>query len=77
MKDFRASRIEKRQCPSCDAAVVNGTYCHEAGCQDGHLFVTRGCPWCGQSFKPETRSQEHCSPGCYYAFHNLEFQDEA
>jgi len=63
--DFRRSRIERKACPSCEAVVVNGVYCHEAGCLDSHLFVTRECPGCGQLFEAEERGQRFCSDDCH------------
>jgi hypothetical protein len=65
--DFRRKRdraIESGRCPSCSASVVNGVYCHEAGCPDSHLFVKGECPWCGQMFQAEEKGQKFCSVEC-------------
>ena len=63
-KSFRESRIERHQCPSCEASIVNGVYCHETGCPDNHLFITRDCKWCGCAFTPENRNSLFCSDDC-------------
>jgi hypothetical protein len=63
-KSFREERIGKRQCPSCEAAIINGVYCHEAGCPDAHLFSKQECPWCGVIFIAEERGQRFCSDDC-------------
>ena len=71
MQDFRESRISRKQCPSCEAAVINGVYCHETGCPDNHLFVKRECKWCGSLFSPEENGQLFCDESCaesYYPF---------
>ena len=68
MDNFRESRIRAHRCPSCEAMMINGHYCHETGCPDSHLFVKRECPWCGQTFSPETREQKFCSNDCAEAY---------
>ena len=64
MTNFREDRIKKGRCPSCEASMVNGHYCHETGCPDSHLFVKRECPWCGQTFQADEPGQKYCSQDC-------------
>jgi len=52
------------RCNSCEAAMINGVYCHETGCPDAWRTVTRECKWCGSTFKPEEAGQTFCDDGC-------------
>jgi len=29
------------RCPNCEAAMINGVFCHETGCPSAHLGVKR------------------------------------
>jgi len=57
-------RSASRKCPSCEALIINGVYCHEIGCPDSHLFTTKECPWCGRNFFADERGQRFCSDDC-------------
>lgn len=56
-------------CPSCEALMINGVYCHEQGCPDAWKDETRECKWCGGEFKPEHRHQDCCDDSCAEAYH--------
>ena len=49
---------------TCDAARINGIYCHEEGCPNDWRDSVRDCRECGCEFKPEAREQRYCSPCC-------------
>ena len=35
------------RCNSCEALMINGVYCHEAGCPDAWRDYTSECAECG------------------------------
>lgn len=61
---FGGALMASLRCPSCQLARINGVVCHETGCPDSHLFVTRDCKFCGSTFSPEERDSRFCSPCC-------------
>jgi hypothetical protein len=61
--------MKHNPCPSCDAAVINGHFCHEAGCLDSHLNVLTECRWCGSEFQATERGQKFCDDSCSASFH--------
>jgi hypothetical protein len=63
-------QVKRLRCPSCQLARINGIVCHETGCPDSHLFTTRGCKWCGQTFAPEDKSQRFCSDDCAESYNS-------
>lgn len=63
--DWAAIRIKAGRCPSCEAARINGVFCHEAGCPDSHLFTVRECKECGCDFTPEDQHDYICHD-CLY-----------
>ena len=40
-------------CSSCNAAIINGHYCHEHGCPQSWRDERRECDWCGTVFTPD------------------------
>jgi len=58
------------RCPSCAMVRVNGVVIHEENCPDGHLFLVRGCLWCGSDFCPDTPRQKFCSEECRHDYHS-------
>lgn len=46
--------LKHQACDQCQAAVINGVFCHETGCPNIAL-QPRQCRECGQVFKPESR----------------------
>ena len=38
-------------CQSCDAAMINGLFCHEIGCPDAWRDYSIRCRVCGFDFK--------------------------
>lgn len=59
-----------KQCTACEAAVINGVYCHEQGCPEAWRDEVRECGWCGAEFKPESRDQLFCEDSCGEAFNS-------
>ena len=55
-------------CESCDAAMINGVYCHELGCPDAWQDYGNDCKWCGSDFQPENRYQDCCDDDCLAAY---------
>lgn len=55
-------------CNQCEAATINGVYCHEQGCPDTWTTELRDCKWCGNEFKPDYDSQSCCSQDCLEAY---------
>jgi len=60
-------------CDSCNAAMINGVYCHEIGCPESWkdadgLGRPRECKWCGRTFRPESPHQECCDDSCCAAY---------
>ena len=58
-------------CDSCNVVHINGVLCHETGCPDAWKDYEIECLFCGNSFKPEEKSQKHCTSECYNAYHDL------
>ena len=58
------------ECNSCEVLYINGIKCHEHGCPDAWRDEERECNWCGQSFEPEFREQEFCTPECRVDYYN-------
>ena len=56
------------RCWSCEAVMINGLYCHEAGCPEAWKDEQRECSWCGNLFVPEDRMQKTCCPECSEAY---------
>lgn len=52
-------------CPSCDAVLINGIYCHEHGCPDAWRTSTPECKNCGFFFEPHSNSNIFCCEECY------------
>ncbi len=59
-------------CPSCEALMINGVFCHETGCPDAWKDYRRDCRECGISFKPETRNQVFCDEACAMSHYGME-----
>jgi len=55
-------------CSSCNAAIINGHYCHEHGCPQSWRDERRECDWCGTVFTPDERHQHCCSESCSAAY---------
>ena len=51
-------------CDQCQALMINGVYCHEAGCPDAWKDSVRECLECGCTFTPEDRGQQFCDGVC-------------
>lgn len=47
-------------CSQCQAAMINGVYCHEAGCPEAWRDYHVDCSECGCEFKPNARHQTVC-----------------
>jgi hypothetical protein len=56
-------------CPSCEASMINGVFCHETGCPEAFKKKTE-CKWCGSLFIPENRYQECCSEECAESYNS-------
>jgi len=57
-------RSDKNQCPSCEAMMIQGVYCHESGCPDKWRNETHECKWCGSQFVPDAPDQSYCCEEC-------------
>jgi len=55
-------------CDSCQAAIIQGVFCHESGCPNAWRDKSRECKWCGSIFTPEARGQECCDDKCSAAY---------
>ena len=55
-------------CDQCEALMINGVYCHEAGCPN----IRALCDECGQetdeTYNPNNHSTRFCSDDCYMAY---------
>ena len=47
-------------CYNCAAAMINGVFCHEAGCPSAWRDVRRSCRVCGFDFQPNARHETVC-----------------
>lgn len=65
-------QIEKKRisCPSCQLMRIQGVICHETGCPDSYLYITRECKWCGTNFSPEHRKHFYCDDDCERAYNS-------
>ena len=54
---FKSSWI---RCDSCQAAVINGMFCHETGCPGAWKDQDVKCRECDEEFTPEERWQTIC-----------------
>jgi hypothetical protein len=50
-------------CDDCQALMINGVLCHEAGCPSAWKDYRVECRECGVEFYPEWRGQSICE-GC-------------
>jgi len=57
-------------CDQCEAAMINGVYCHEHGCPDAWKDQTKKCKWCGTEFIPEDQGQVFCDISCAEVFND-------
>jgi hypothetical protein len=48
------------RCDSCQALVIQGTFCHETGCPEAWRDSTVECAECGCDFSPLERRQKMC-----------------
>ena len=47
-------------CNGCNPVMINGVFCHEAGCPDEWRDYARACRVCGFDFYPHERFQNIC-----------------
>ena len=47
-------------CDGCNPTRINGTLCHESGCQESWRDHSRECRECGCDFPPTDRYQNTC-----------------
>lgn len=64
----KARRPRRPGCLDCQAAMINGLFCHETGCPSAWKTTTRACRECGTTFVPKRFSQQCCSRSCGNAF---------
>jgi hypothetical protein len=48
-------------CYDCDAAMIQGVFCHESGCPSSWRDVRRECRVCGYGFKPAAQAETVCA----------------
>lgn len=63
------------RCDQCNSAMINGVFCHEAGCPDSWKHITRECKWCGSEFEPESRDDIFCDESCGNAYNGIDDYD--
>jgi hypothetical protein len=49
------------RCDSCQAAVIQGVFCHETGCPEAWHDSVSECEECGCDFSPVERRQRVCN----------------
>ena len=73
------------RCDQCEAAMINGVYCHERGCPNWWKHVTHECAECGSSFRTEEEPYHNagigghgsvfCDEQCARAYNGLPSND--
>lgn len=56
----------------CSVVRINGVICHETGCHDSWNSSPKECAWCGDSFTPKNRFDNHCSESCYFKYNGID-----
>lgn len=51
-------------CDQCDAVMINGVKCHEAGCPDAWRDRQVECLFCGSEFIRDDKYQKLCDESC-------------
>lgn len=51
------------RCDSCEAAAINGVYCHETGCPESARIKANACRECGDQMDTDGRNTRYC-PSC-------------
>lgn len=47
-------------CDQCEAAMINGVFCHETGCPNSWKDQAKACFECGCDFYPTSRFERVC-----------------